>query len=226
MINLFVNYYNASTDERQAEIDFCFHKNADNPLIDRLIVFTNLQDCVLHCDEVVENDRPTYQDYFNEAAKYPNDINIIANSDIYFDDTIKLAEKIHPNEVFVLTRHEYNNGNIESFFKIHGCPPEWSQDCIIWRGVNRAKGLEKVWATDLHSNQDVEIPYTLGHPGQENHLAWLMRNYGYTVRNPSNSIRAIHVHKERSRPNYKYRIKGQNGGSTWGRLLKVEPCSI
>lgn len=233
MINLFVNYYRTADPERQKEINFCLEQNLSNPLIDNIIFFTiDLLEARNDAFDInrdmsfVSIDRPTYQDFFNEAAKYPNDINIIANSDIYFDETIKFVEGMGDNDAYCLTRWEYNDGDIQPFFRIHGAPPEWSQDCVIWKGVNRLKNVGEVWATNLQTNQDELIPYTLGHPGQENHMSWLLKNAGYNVKNPSLSIRAIHVHKERSRPQYKYRIKGQRGGGTWGRLAKVEQIAL
>lgn len=247
MINLFVNYYRTADPERQKEISFCLEKNSLNPLINRIIIFSDLwviddalgiekrrlagthEEIATHIhpkQEVVPIDRPTYQDFFDTASDYPDDINIIANSDIYFDETIKLVEGMGDNDAYCLTRWEYNKGDIQPFFRIHGAPPCWSQDCVIWKGVNRLKNAGEVWATNLQTNQDELIPYTLGWPGQENHMAWLLKNAGYNVKNPSLSIKAIHVHKERSRPQYKYRIKGQKGGGTWGRLAKVEQIAL
>lgn len=225
-INLFVNYYTVDDAERQNEIDFCFDQNLKNKHIDGVIIFSDritrmLSHNAINKGDLIPIDRPTYQDFFNAASEYPDDINIIANSDIYFDETIELVKQIGENDAYCLTRWEYKDGDIQPFFRIHGAPAEWSQDCVIWKGVNRLKNVDKVWATNLITNQDEEIPYTLGHPGQENHMAWLLNNAGYNVSNPSTKIRAIHVHKDRSRPEYKYRIKGQRGGGTWGRLMKV-----
>ena len=221
MINLFVNYYKAKTEERQKEIDFCFDKNAKNKAIDNLIVFAKLP-CSFHdCDELVDTDRPTYQDFFNSALKRPDDINIIANSDIYFDETIQLVNKIKDNEVYCLTRWEYNEGNIIDFNRMHGAPPEWSSDAWIFKGACRLKDCREVTAIDQKTGKFKKIPFTLGIPGQDNHIAWKFQQAGYSVSNPSKSIKAIHVHKESSRDyGHPYRVTGWEG-SQWGRLLKV-----
>lgn len=224
MINLFVNYYQASTEERQDEIDFCYNKNLNNSSIDNIICFTNSmipgnQDSKTI---VIDIERPTYQDFFDAAKDYPNDINIIANSDIFFNETLEHVKGIKDDEIYCLTRWEWNDGNIIDFNRMHNCPHCWSQDAWIWKGANRAKGLDKVIAVNLQNNNYDEISYTTGIPGCENHLAWLMKNqFAYNVSNPSKSIRAIHVHKDQSRPKYSHRITGTKTGGTWGRLMKV-----
>lgn len=220
MINLYINYYKTDDKERQSEIDFCFDHNLNNPMINRMIVFSNetLADGVIH----IKKDRPTYQDIFNEAAKYPDDINIICNSDIYFDETLKAVERIRQNQFYALTRWEQTETGIDSFFRVHHVKPEWSQDTWIFRDCGKIKGLDQVIATNLVTNKLETIPYTLGIPGCENHLAWLAKNrFGYHVTNPSLTIRTIHVHKERFRPDPKYRVRGSHGGGTWGNLMRV-----
>ena len=88
-MNLFINYYNAGS--RQDEIDYCLKKNLENPLIKRVVALM-----VKGVTEMVEHpkltiiyieDRPTYQRFFNETRKYEG-VNIIANSDIFFDETL------------------------------------------------------------------------------------------------------------------------------------------
>lgn len=221
MINLFINYYKAKTEERQNEIDFCFQKNSRNKIIDRLILFSDLKDCALFCDEVVNIERPTYQDFFDAANKYPNDINIIANSDIFFDETIELVKSIRENEVYCLTRWEWNDGNITDFNKMHGAPHEWSQDAWIFKGACRLKDCSRVVAINQDTGKYDTIPFTMGVPGCDNHISWKFKQAGYQPLNPSKTIKAIHVHKQTARDyGHPYRITGGEG-SKWGRLLNV-----
>ena len=81
MINLFINYFDHSNPERKKEIEFCLEKNQENDYIHKIII-------------VNRNERATYGDFFRAMSDYSQNVNIIANADIYFDKTIRLAEKI------------------------------------------------------------------------------------------------------------------------------------
>ena len=90
-INLFVNYYNCGDKERQKELDFCKKNHKECGFFNEIINFS---------------ERPTYNDFFNATKEYPNDINILTNSDIYFNETILEVRKIKQNECYALTRWE------------------------------------------------------------------------------------------------------------------------
>jgi len=169
MINLFTGYFEAKDPQRKLEIDLCFAKNKANEYIDRIITFAN---------------RPTYQDFFNATKNYPNDINIFANADIYFDETIKLVDRIGAKDCFALTRWELYKGEIIPFEQRHsgGAKARHSQDVWIFRGaVNGVYG-----------------GFHLGIPGTDNRIAYEISK-AYNISNPSLSIKAIHVHREEER---------------------------
>lgn len=123
--------------------------------------------------------RPTFNDFFDVAALFPDDVNVISNLDIYFDESIELAKWIANYEVYCLTRWEDDQkGNIIRFKDRHyGHPGEWSQDAWIFTG-----GVK------------VDAPFGLGYRGCDNHLAYLFTEKGLKVYNFSEDIRAIHVH--------------------------------
>lgn len=191
MINLFLNDFIVTDPKRKAEFDFCLTKNEENPFIDHIYFLKSN-------DEIDIYNRPSYNDFFAEMRKYPNDINIISNSDIYFDETIQLTEKIKSREVYALTRWEKTERydqrtrkmvEVIMFFnqKNPAHPPRSSQDVWIMRGGPRIENAS----------------FGLGINGCDNKIAWLLRAHGYKVRNPSYSIRCIHVHKEPTiRANY------------------------
>jgi len=188
MTNLFINYFDHDNQDRKKEIEYCLEMNKKNKLIDNIII-------------VNRGERSTYGDFFRAMISYNKDVNIIANADIYFDDTIKLAEKIKKMNCFALTRWENHNGTVMSFNQRHGrpSPPQWSQDAWIFRGsVVRPESFDSVIAVNS-SRQSVEIPFQLGIPGCDNKIAAVLREKGYNVTNPSLSIRAIHLHKNSSR---------------------------
>ena len=194
MINLFINSFEHQDEKRNAEIKFCLKKNLKNKLIDKVII-------------VNENRRATYGDFLRAMASYKKDINIIANTDIYFNDTISFAENIEARQCFALTRWENHKGHIISFVQRHGrkIQPQWSQDAWIFRGspVNPVR-YDHVTAVNLKNRTRENIPFSLGIPGCDNKFAAMLKINGMTVLNPSHQIKSIHVHEsdERVYPDY------------------------
>ena len=161
MIRLFYNYYVDKNPTRRKEIDFCLQRNLANPFLTTIIMETT--------------NKPSYQNFFekiNEITQ-PDDINIICNSDIFFDNTIQLASNIRHKELYALLRWEwYPNGNVA----FHERPD--SQDTWITKGK-----IENVYGE-----------FTLGIRGCDNRIAHEFKKSGYIVNNPSKSIKTYHVH--------------------------------
>lgn len=193
MTNLFINYFDHKDDRRKREIEFCLKRNEANPFIDNIIILNRDGYC-------------TYGDFLSEMAKHPQDINIIANLDIYFDETIEKAKDIQEGECYALTRWEFVEGRVIDFNARHGrpSPPEWSQDAWIFKGSVPFSKFFSVKALNKSARITEVIPFTLGIPGCDNKFAAMLKERGIKVTNPSLDIRAIHVHKENSRiyPNY------------------------
>lgn len=170
-INLFSSYYTVENKKRQAEIDFCYQHNLRNPIIDGCYYF--------------DKGRPTYQDFFQWMAEFPNDINILANSDIYFDETLALVAKIDSRACYALTRWEERFGTIVEFDNKHigKAKAMHSQDVWVFKGVPRIKNAD----------------FSLGQPGCDNRIAHIISRQGYKVLNPSLSIHAIHRHRNELR---------------------------
>jgi hypothetical protein len=161
---LFYNYYEDKNPIRKNEIDFCLRKNIENSAFDLIIIES-------------ENN-PTFNFMFERINRLsgPNDINIICNSDIFFDQTISFANRIGFKEVYALNR--------------------W--DLIKFYDNNTAKLL------DNDRNQDVWIirgkiegvdgNFQMGKPGCDGRIAYELKKAGYNVMNPSRSIKAYHYH--------------------------------
>jgi len=171
MINLFYNYYKAKTKERQKEIDFCLHKNLSNNFLNTIII------------ESQEN--LTYNFFFDTINKFSigNDINIICNSDIFFDESIALCSSINKNECIALSRWEYKGDNQIKFLE-----REDSQDTWIFRGF-----IKNIYGD-----------FTLGKPGCDNRIAYEIEKAGYKIINPARQIKTYHVHNSNIR---NYNIK-------------------
>lgn len=166
MIRLFYNYYEDKVAERKKEIDFCLQKNLENSYINTIIIETS--------------SKPEYNYFFNKIndVSGPDDINIICNSDIFFDETIALTSKMGPEDCWALCRWEwYHKDNI-----IFANRPD-SQDVWIVKG--------KV--------KNVMGNFTLGIRGCDNRIAHEFQKAGYVVSNPSQSVKTYHVHNSKVR---------------------------
>ena len=183
---LFFNYYEDPDPTRKQEIDLCLQKNLDNPLFDLIIIGTESQ--------------PTFDLFFEKInlLATDNDISIICNSDIFFDDSIKLAYHIKNKEMFALSHWDYIRDNHSTF---SNSTPK--QDAWIVKGK----------IDNIYGN------FQLGKPGCDGRIAYEFRTAGYTVLNPSRSIKAYHVHQSGVRHySEQDRIKG--------KYLYVDPTII
>jgi hypothetical protein len=121
------------------------------------------------------NFRLPFSDFFamiNLVAQ-KDDISIIANSDIYFD-TLYGIGNLKENEVYALSRWDGN----------HLYDREDSQDAWVFKGKIK---------TVANCN------FGLGIPGCDNAIAERLQRAGYTVLNPSKSIKTIHLHSSNIR---------------------------
>lgn len=171
MIRLFYNYYEDKNPLRKPEIDLCFQKNLMNPHINVIIIESQT--------------KLTYNNFFeriNQLAE-PNDISVICNSDIYLDETIKLAHHMLPNQIYALSRWDVIKTG-EAIFSNR----KDSQDTWIVKGTVK----------------NVSGDFTLGVRGCDNRIAWEFNKSGYKVSNPSKSIKTYHVHNSNIR-NYSNR---------------------
>ena len=97
MIRLLYNYYEDKNPARKKEIDFCLQKNLENPYLNVIVI------------ESME--KPTYSMFFDKINQLtgPEDINIICNSDIFFDETIQMTSHLAPHRAYALSRWDYIN---------------------------------------------------------------------------------------------------------------------
>lgn len=213
-MNLFINYYKNSN--RQHELDFCLLQNLEHELINNIIIFNESDREFTHSKirEIKVSDRPTYQDFFNATSDYQNDINIIANSDIYFDESLINAMILDGNTCYAITRHEIRKGKVVPFNKAHSVRPDYSQDVWMFRGKVDMINCDEVMAISQKDEKTMKmIRFTIGVPGCDNVIAAKLKSR-YNVKNPCDYIRCIHKHADESRSNYPYRMTGGNG--QWG----------
>ncbi len=176
-VNLFVQYYKDKNPARHEEIVKCLGMNIDNKLIDRIFLLTDIDFHVV--DDKIRiidhSGRATYNDFFNAISTYAmdEDINIISNSDIYFNHTLEEVLTMHPNMCYGLTRWDLDaQGNLAHY------PHPDSQDCWIFKGHVRG----------------VSGAFCLGKLGCDNRIAWEIKEAGYHILNLSKVIQACHMH--------------------------------
>jgi hypothetical protein len=176
---LFVNYYRDSVPARQAELDRALELNLANRFIDRVVVLAEAAPPVMHSklQPVPCEGRPTFRKYFDTVNAHTSaaDVNIVANSDIYFDDSVSLATAAFLRDrCLALTRWEVQPDGSSQ-------PLGWnnSQDAWVFRGH-----LKAIDACD----------YSPGQPACDWRLAAELRRCGYELFNPSLDIRAHHLH--------------------------------
>ncbi len=190
-IHLLIDYYIPSMKERQKELDFCYIDNINNPNFDKTHIFH--QDTPPQINDKVNliplTTRNTYQDYIEYATKNipQGDIIVLANSDMYFDDSIIKAKQFNLNKhVLTLTRwssHGTEDGNRYigdkiTFYKNHSC----SQD--VW-----------IWKNPLNNVPLVDVNFGMGVPGCDNKIALRFKQMGYTPLNPCLDIICYHYHQ-------------------------------
>jgi 2-polyprenyl-3-methyl-5-hydroxy-6-metoxy-1,4-benzoquinol methylase len=133
----------------------------------------NIENSLVDIIIVGSDTNPTFDFLFQKINQISGDqdISIISNSDIFFDGLIALIDRMPQKEVYALSRWDWNPSK----------PPvldEKKQDAWIWRG----------------KMENVSADFQLGKPGCDRRIAHEFSSAGYTVKNPSKSIRAYHYH--------------------------------
>ncbi len=137
-MNLFINYYRDNSEARQQEIDYCLQQHLSNGYLKNIICL-----CEPECHSALsqfsgfdklrlfDSSRATFNDMFLRMRNYPNNINIICNNDIYFDESLKMVnDYAHPSRVLALTRIEVLDK--DGLYTARKASPENSQDVWIF----------------------------------------------------------------------------------------------
>jgi hypothetical protein len=185
MISLFINFYNDANPLRQLEINECLSRNIMNAMIDKVYVMVDSENVHLfdldNCDKietVICAGRPTYAEIFRiiNANIHENDIAIIANTDIYFEehDVALINYYLQPNTCYALSRWDkLPDGSLRLFNRAD------SQDSWIFKG---------------HIKEIAGCDFTMGRPGCDNAICQRIEAAGYSIQNPAQDIKSIHVH--------------------------------
>jgi hypothetical protein len=176
---LYVNHYEDPSPERRAELARALEANLANPMIDRVVVLAEapLPRVDPKLIVVPTHRRPTFRRYFEvvNATTSAADLSIVANSDVYFDESLAALRSCDLRDrCIALTRWEVQRDGTSR-------PLGWSnsQDAWVFRGHVKA-----IDACD----------YSPGLPACDWRLAAELRRCGYELYNPSEEVRAHHLH--------------------------------
>jgi hypothetical protein len=191
--NLFINYYIDSSRERQDELEVCLLSNIHNGAIDTITILLsdnhlyalNELTCRLEVfnqlkiNTIIFEGRPTYNDYFKLTEQYPEDINIIANTDMIMDfkSLIRLKSWKWDNTCLALSRWDFTDSKINFKDAVH---------------FNRADSQD-VWMIKGAFPQIKGNSFGLGVAGCDNSIAHSLSNH-YHIINPSLDIKTYHYH--------------------------------
>jgi hypothetical protein len=176
---LFINWYQEERPARAAELLNCLHKNIGNKAIDFIV---NISDVPVPDKRVINapyKDRLTFSDFFyciNQTIQ-PEDISIIANLDIFFDETIVHVKHMTRSMCYALSRWEIMPDGSKNPQQVQTLGD--SQDVWIFKGRIRSM---------VHAN------FPLGKLGCDNRIAHEIKQAGYLITNPSKTIKAWHLH--------------------------------
>jgi hypothetical protein len=162
VINVFADNYTHANPARAAELNSIWERNKKNPNINYI--------------QMNNPSRMTYQDLFDKINDLTNDndINVISNLDIYFDDSILMLNRIRTNQFIALSRYDiFEDGSIH-----FDGPKQFSQDTWAWRGKNKISNAN----------------FYLGVYACDNRIAAEAQLAGYNVTNPCRSIKTYHLH--------------------------------
>lgn len=196
---LFTQWFKATPEILTYNL-YCLYQNLSNERIDKLVLFTdNCEfDTIFNKKLIVVpiQTRLSYKMWMDYADKeYPEDIKILSNSDVYFNESLSFLDKINEweNRLYVLTRKDLTkDGNIvpsrgnynpNNTIQIN---PEICQDAWIYK--NKIKS---------GFNND----YCLGVMGCDNSIRIYAQYSGIEVFSLFNHVELIHV-DWRSSKNY------------------------
>jgi len=188
---LFFPYFESQNPDRHEEILICLQENINNEYIKEIVVVlekpTNnfyFSSSKLKFWELYS--RPTYSDMFEYANKnYQGQTCIIANSDIYFNETLNHLVGYDLKNLFLcLTRYDLNpNGDLKF---MHPDYVMRSQDTWIFKSPVPNKLIET-------------SKFYLGINACDNNISRVASDSGLITTNPSLLIETIHLHNSNIR---------------------------
>lgn len=204
-IILLVEFFKSEFEERNKEFAEALKKNIDCEHIDKIVLFyeNSLDEYpdISYSPKIeiaYTKKRMTFGDYFTYCNNNFNDnICVVANSDIYFDDSIKHVYSMNENDFLCITR--WNNGILQG----HSA---YSQD--VW-----------VFRKKIPDNMMCYCDFQLGKQQCDNRVAFLAMRSGFNIINPCYLVKCHHLHKDPNQITY----KRDDIHKDLARLSSIEP---
>lgn len=180
MTNLFISLYEEKDPKRSEELYTCLINNYNSKCFDNIFILSEgsympaLNNMTNNIFVLPCSIRPTFRTFFEviNNTTQNDDINVIANSDIYFEDFPITPQY---NECLALTRYEVKKNGPITFVNRKDCTDVW-----VFR--NRIK-------IPLYSD------FWLGIPGCDNRINHELLSVGYKMLNPSLTFKTFHLHE-------------------------------
>jgi len=189
MIQLFTTFYKEPNTERNAELLRCISNNLKCNTISKIVILNENGDLSPFLSDsklviIPINQRPIYNDFFNtiNSISTKNDINIIANTDIFFDESIEILNHINlDNKCLALSRWDIVSNSKPKLYERAD-----SQDCWIFKGKIKP----------IVGNLNIGVPRC------DNRIAYEIQKADYQIVNPAYSIKSYHLHQNRNLGEY------------------------
>lgn len=190
---LLTEYYKSSNFERDKEYLTCIEQNLSNEFLDKIIIFIS-DESKLSFEhkkiQIVKKDiRPTFLELFEYCNQnLQNQICIISNTDIFFDNTLNyLNEFDFDNKFVTLTRWDLLYDNNKWFIRYYDFP--WKN------GWTTSMFSQDSWIFKSPIKTDERLNFPMGKPGCDNRISQIVFEMGYQISNPSKKIISKHLHQ-------------------------------
>ena len=190
---LITQYYEPNNSERMIEIKECLINNNNNKLIDEIHLFIekdyNFDFIKNNKIKFIKTDKQlSFKKVFDYSNTFDdNHIIILANSDIYFDESLQNIHYIDFNKTFyALNKYNLDKNNNLVLDETPG-----SQDTWIWKPLFTIIQNENN-TNDYFDNDDGII---LGVGACDNRILKIVEDSGYNIRNICRKIKTVHNHK-------------------------------
>jgi len=193
MRHLYVDYFKCRDSNRQEEYDYCLRKNVQLGYFDRIFLVSSVSKSELPIQnnniEIIMpvDNRTSFQFMFNLSNYSKDDINYIANSDIFFDESIQKIDNVMTHEVALGISRTYlpEDSYLEKGFHINGKAAPGSNDVWVWKGRCKVENAH----------------FNIGYYSCDCRIMQCFVEAGYRVYNPAASITIWHKHKQRKAGN-------------------------
>lgn len=189
---LVISLYYESKEERNKELLYCLEKNIENEHIKKIHI---LYDSNVICDGLKNlmkdnkivfqkiNARPTFNYIFDYCNKNIKGKTIVSNSDIFYDDSLKLLSNMNDNNFFSISRLEKNNGDWEPIKFENGYDNIFSQD---------------TWIFNSPMKYQISNEMKIGTFYSDSLMNYFLKNSDYKGYNLSNYVKCFHIQDKKS----------------------------